>query len=116
MFVPTVLGVALASAPIGLRDRSSLHARGGNLVRSEVLKVADAVVQEVVRRMTAQAVRRTDGVLVFAGSPRGIMEELGVSSGQRYKELYTLGFRRVGRGKTAQWVIPEPLPPSLSFG
>lgn len=72
--------------------------------------MADVIVTEVARRMCAQAVQRPDGVLVFRGSPRAIMEQLGVSSGQRYIGLYNLGFRRIGRGKTAEWVVPQRVP------
>lgn len=70
----------------------------------------DRVVIQVARRMYMQAVSRPDGSRVFRGSPRAIMEELGVSSGRRYKGLYTLGFRRIGHGKTAEWLVPPSVP------
>lgn len=69
--------------------------------------MADQVVLEVARRMYAQAELRPDGTRVFRGSPRSLMEQLGSSSGPRYRSLYRLGFERIGRGPNAQWLVPR---------
>ncbi len=55
----------------------------------------------VVREMVRQS---RDGV--FYGSPRSIMERVGVSSGEMYKELRRLGFIRSGRAKKGIWPVP----------
>lgn len=72
--------------------------------------MVDTVVVEVARRMYKEAESRPDGSRVFRGSPRALMEQLGVSNGQRYKSLYNLGFRRLGRGKSAEWLVPPSVP------
>lgn len=44
---------------------------------------------------------------IFSESVREKMEELSVSSGQFYNQLYDLGFVKMGYGKNSIWMIPE---------
>lgn len=62
------------------------------------------IIEKVLRYMVKHS---KNGV--FAGSPRAIMEKLDVSSGPRYERLYSLGLKRKGRGKNAEWTIPATI-------
>lgn len=64
------------------------------------------VLDSVINQMVMNAIHTTAGGGLFFGSPRQFMEEVGVSSGSLYYKLYSLGFRRLGRGQGAVWVIP----------
>ncbi len=46
---------------------------------------------------------------VVEGTPRDTMEDLNVSSGPLYHQLYDLGLRRNDRGRNAKWTIPESI-------
>jgi len=67
------------------------------------------ILEQVIRYMTFYAEVQEDGSGVFVGSPRPLMEQLGVSSGPLYNALYEMGFRREGRGQKAKWSIPKQI-------
>lgn len=46
---------------------------------------------------------------VFRGTPRKFMEQIGASSGPLYTKLKDAGFEQVGKGKKAEWVIPQAI-------
>jgi hypothetical protein len=71
----------------------------------EVLDMTqEEILEEVVRFMVSNS---ENGV--FHGTPREIMEELGMSSGPLYDGLRHMGIARVGRGRSADWHIPDDI-------
>lgn len=67
-------------------------------------------VDEVIQYMVDNAQVQPDGTGIFVGSPRPLWETSnGVSSGPKYHALYDAGLRRIGRGRSAQWIIPDTI-------
>jgi hypothetical protein len=64
----------------------------------------EEILEAVVRFMVSNS---SNGV--YHGTPRELMEELGVSSGPLYDGLRRMGITRVGRGQNADWTIPDDI-------
>lgn len=67
----------------------------------------EKLVHAAAEHMALHAEPQADGTGIFTGTPRGVMEFHGVSSGPAYRSLYEQGFRRRGRGRNARWSVPS---------
>jgi len=70
--------------------------------------VDEKKIENLLVYMVKKAKPHQEGGGVFVGSIRHKIRELRLS-GTIYKQLYSLGIDRSGRGKTAVWSIPESL-------
>jgi len=66
-------------------------------------------IETVERRMAESAEILPDKSGLYHGSPRPIMEDIGVSSGPAYHKLKERGIVPIRSGKNGLWVIPPDI-------
>mgnify|MGYP000908160075 FL=1 len=64
-------------------------------------------IETVEKRMAESAEILPDKSGLYYGSPRPIMEDIGVSSGPAYHELKERGIVSIRSGKNGLWHIPQ---------